>query len=164
MKTNSYSLMVLLLGFIVVLTTDRALRGDASNKLESSPELAAVIMADDKRVAAFKNPTKEALSAIFSDSLHYSHSNGVVDTKTSFTDVLISGKTKYLSMDYEKREFSFPSPGIALMTGSVRIRAATAGSKLDNVLSFLAVWRLENGQWRFLAWQSCRVPAADGKK
>jgi hypothetical protein len=25
-------------------------------------------------------------------------------------------------------------------------------------LSYLAVWRQEGGQWRFLAWQSCRMP------
>jgi len=30
---------------------------------------------------------------------------------------------------------------------------------MDSVLSFLAVWREENGKWRFLAWQSCKLPA-----
>jgi len=29
---------------------------------------------------------------------------------------------------------------------------------MDSVLSYLAVWREENGQWRFLAWQSCKLP------
>ena len=31
---------------------------------------------------------------------------------------------------------------------------------MDAVLSFLAVWREEKGQWRFLAWQSCKLPPA----
>jgi hypothetical protein len=109
-------------------------------------------------VAAFKKPTAEALEQIFSPDLHYAHSTGVVDTKPSFIDVLTSGKTNYVGIDYEDREFSFPATGIALMTGRVRIRAVTPDASLDNLLSFLAVWRLEEGRWRFLAWQSCRLP------
>jgi hypothetical protein len=31
---------------------------------------------------------------------------------------------------------------------------------MDGVLSFLAFWREEKGRWRFLAWQSCKLPAA----
>ena len=165
MKNKIFRSLIFLLGLVLGLaSTGLALSGQPSGKPENSPVLAAVTAADDRRVAAFKNPTKEALSAIFSDNLHYAHSNGVVDTKATFLDILTSGKTKYLAMDYEKRDFSFPAPGMALMTGRVRIRAATADSTLDNVLSFLAVWKLENGQWRFLAWQSCRLPATDGKK
>lgn len=128
------------------------------SRLEKSADLAAVIAADDARVAAFKKPTAEALDTIFSPDLHYAHSTGVVDTKSSFIDVLTSGKTKYVGIDYEDRDFSFPSPGIALMTGRVRIRAVTPEATLDNLLSYLAVWRLEDGRWRFLAWQSCRMP------
>jgi hypothetical protein len=127
------------------------------NRLEKPADLTAVIAADDARVAAFKKPTAEALEKIFSSDLHYAHSTGVVDTRPSFIDVLTSGKTKYVGIDYEDRDWSFPAPGIALMTGRVRIRAVTADAALDNLLSFLAVWRLEEGRWRFLAWQSCRM-------
>ena len=85
--------------------------------------------------------------------------NTTIDMITSFIDVLTSGRTKYLGIDYTKREFAFPAPGIALMTGRARIQAQSATGTMDNQLSFLAVWRLENGRWRFLAWQSCRLPA-----
>ena len=133
------------------------------NRLEKPGELAAVIAADEARVAAFKKPTAETLERIFSADLHYAHSTGVVDTKPSFIDVLTSGKTKYVGIDYEDREFSFPAPGIALMTGRVRVQAVTAEATLDNLLSFLAVWRLEEGRWRFLSWQSCRMTGAPAK-
>jgi hypothetical protein len=127
---------------------------------DAAAELAALAKADDDRVAAFKSPTAERLAAVFSDDLHYAHSTGVVDTKASFIDVLTSGRTKYLGIDYLKREFTLPAPGIALMTGRARIQTQSATGAMDNQLSFLAVWRLENGRWRFLAWQSCRLPAA----
>lgn len=124
-------------------------------------DLPALAAADDARVAAFKSADQEKLSAVLSDELHYAHSNGVVDSKTSLIETLAAGKTKYLSVDYEKRDFSLAAPGVALMTGRVRIQAATTGGEVDNVLSFLAVWRLEDGQWRFRAWQSCKLPPAE---
>lgn len=130
---------------------------------QANPQLAAVQLADDARVAAMKSPDREQLAAILSDALHYAHSSGTVDTKASFLDALTSGKTKYLGIDYETRDFAFPAPGIALMTGRARVQAATAQSTMDSVLSFLAVWREEKGQWRFLAWQSCKVPAPAAK-
>lgn len=118
----------------------------------------AVQSADDVRIAAMSSPKRDQLATIFSDDLRYAHSTGAVDTKTSFIDTLTSGKTKYLRFDYLEREFSFPAPDIALMTGRARIRAATAEGEMENALSFLAVWRKEKGQWRFLAWQSCKLP------
>ena len=115
--------------------------------------------ADAARVAAMKSPTADALNAIFSDDLRYAHSNGIVDTKASFLDVLTTGKTKYVGYDYDEQKFSFPAPGIALMTGKAHVKAVTAAGEMDAVLGFLAVWREENGKWRFLAWQSAKLPA-----
>lgn len=125
---------------------------------EENPQLAAVKAADKARVAAMQSPDHEKLSAIFSDELRYAHSNGVVDTKASFIDILTAGKTKYVSYDYEEQNFTFPAPGIALMSGRAHVKAATATGEMDSVLSFLAVWREEKGRWRFLAWQSCKLP------
>jgi hypothetical protein len=127
---------------------------------EDHPNLAAVTAADKVRIAAMQSPSQESLNAIFSDELRYAHSNGVVDTKTSFVDVLTAGKTKYVGYDYEERNFTFPAPGIALMSGRAHVKAVTAAGEMDGVLSFLAVWREENGHWRFLAWQSCKLPPA----
>jgi hypothetical protein len=47
---------------------------------------------------------------------------------------------------------------MALMTGRVHIKATSATGASDGVLSLLAVWREEKGHWRFLAWQSCKLP------
>lgn len=119
----------------------------------------AVTAADNARVSAMLHPEAAALGAALSDELRYAHSNGIVDTKASLIDTLLQGRTKYLSYDYEERKFSFPAPEIALMSGRAHIKAATASGEMDSVLSYLSVWRLEKGQWRFLAWQSCRLPA-----
>lgn len=130
----------------------------AFNLLAEDPKLAAVMAADEARVAAMKSPDRDKLTAIFSDDLRYAHSNGVVDTKAGFIDILVGGKTKYVGYDVVERTFTFPAPGIALMAGRSRVQAETATGKMDSVLSYLAVWREEGGQWRFLAWQSCKLP------
>lgn len=130
----------------------------AFNLQAEDAKLSAVTAADDARIAAMKSPDKDKLAAVFSDDLRYAHSNGVVDTKPGFIDILVSGKTKYAGYDIVERTFTFPAPGIALMAGRSRVQAESANGKMDSVLSYLAVWREENGQWRFLAWQSCKLP------
>jgi ketosteroid isomerase-like protein len=129
-----------------------------SLRADETGRQSAVRAADDARIAAMRTPDKTKLEAIFSDQLRYAHSNGVVDTKSSFVEILTSGETKYLGYDHLEREFSFPAPGIALMSGRARIQAESDKGKVDSVLSYLAVWREEGGQWKFLAWQSCRLP------
>lgn len=120
--------------------------------------VAKLTAADDERIAATRAGDRAKLTAIFSDELRYSHSNGNVDTKTTFVEALTSGRSKYVGIDYEDRKFTFPAPGIALMTGRARVQVESANGKMDAILAFLAVWREEQGQWRFLAWQSCKVP------
>ena len=132
-------------------------------RADETIEQSAVRAADDARIAAMRTPDKAALEAVFSDKLRYAHSNGVVDTKASFIEILTSGKSKYLGYDHLEREFTFPAPGIALMSGKARIQAESAKGKMDSVLSYLAVWKEEGGQWKFLAWQSCRFPVEEAK-
>jgi hypothetical protein len=151
MKKNLSILTVLVM---VSLCSGRAAEGTSASKVP----LVALQAADDARVSAMKSGHRETLQAIFSDELHYAHSTGDVDSKRSFIDKLTSGKTKYEVMDYEKRDFTLPAPGIALMTGRLHIRAVTGENATDSVLSFLAAWRLEKDEWRFLAWQSCKLP------
>lgn len=127
---------------------------------EDSPALVAVKAADKARVAAMQSGDRAKLDAVFSNELRYAHSNGIVDSKKSFIEILAAGKTKYVGYDYEEQNFTFPAPGIALMTGRAHIKAESEGKAMDAVLSFLAVWREEQGQWRFLAWQSCKLPPA----
>lgn len=122
--------------------------------------VATLTAADDSRIAAMKSPDAAKLAAVFSDELRYAHSSGTVDTKSSFIDILTTGKTKYVGYDHVERTFTFPAPGIALMTGRARIQANSAKGQMDSVLAYLAVWREENGQWKFLAWQSCKLPPA----
>ena len=124
------------------------------------PELARVHAANDARVAAMLAPTREKLEAVLSPDLHYAHSNGQIDTKASLIDSLLDGSAKYLKYVFHERNVTFPAPGIALMAGRFDVKAVVKGNAAESTISFLAVWRLEKGEWKFLAWQSCKVPPA----
>ena len=122
------------------------------------PRLTALKAADDERVAATMAGDNARLTAIFSDDLRYAHSSGAVDSKASYIDALTSGRTKYVTFEYQERNFTFPVPGIALMTGRTHVKVVKADGTTEMLLGFLAVWREEKGQWHFLAWQSAKLP------
>jgi hypothetical protein len=152
-------MQITLLRSISVLTLLLAFAARGADDARST----ALRAADDERVSAILAADPARLNAIFSDDLRYAHSSGAVDTKASYNDSIVSGKLKYLKMDYVSREFSFPAPGIALMTGTVNVKATNGGVDNDLRLSILAVWREEQGHWRFLAWQSAKVPPPAAK-
>ena len=127
-------------------------------RAEDDARVTALRAADDERVAAMIATDKTRLTGILSDDLRYAHSSGAVDTKESFIDALTTGRTKYVVYEPVERNFTFPAPTIALMTGRAHIQAQTATGTMDSVLGYLGVWREENGHWHFLAWQSCKLP------
>ena len=127
---------------------------------------AAWLLADDARVAAMISADPARLAATISDELLYVHSSGSTDTKASLTAALTSGRTKYNTIKYEQRDFREVVPGLVLMTGRGRFTLGKAAPFTELHLSFLAAYRLEQGVWRFIAWQSCRIPepAAGAKR
>jgi len=147
-----------------LLTSLLCLLATLTASAAENPELAILRAADDARVAAMKSVDRDKLAAQLSEDLHYAHSNGLVDTKASFIELITSGKAKYLRLDYESRDFTFPAPGIALMTGRFDVKAIMGETTTETKISFLGVWRQEAGRWKFLAWQTCKIPPATPAK
>jgi ketosteroid isomerase-like protein len=140
-----------------------ALAPAAATAATASASIVAVTAADDERCAATQAGDRAGLAASYSDDLHYAHSNGKIDTKASQIEGVINGPNIYEKFEYKDRTFVPAGPGVVLMKGRVLVhmKSKTTGQKLVNDLNYLAVWREENGKWRFLAWQSCRnVPPA----
>ena len=123
--------------------------------------IAAVRAADDERIAATQARDATRLAAIYSDALHYAHSSGKVDTKASQIKGIATGASKYEKFEHKERTFTPAGPGIVLMKGRVLIHMSGANGEVVNDLNYLAVWREEQGKWRFMAWQSCKNPAPE---
>jgi hypothetical protein len=130
----------------------------ATLPLQAADDPGEILAADDARIAAMLKPERAALDAAFADELHYAHSNGIIDTKARFLDSLLSGRTRYLAYEPGERSIRFPAPGIALMSGRTKLQVEIANGRMEATLGYLAVWRKEDGRWRFLAWQSARMP------
>lgn len=125
------------------------------------PVVAAVRAADDERVAATLAPEMNRLDAIFSDDLSYTHSNAKHDTKKSYMEALLSKRTVYTVYDYKERTFFVATPDIVIEKAHVLITSGTVEKQNPpNDLMIQAVWRKEGGKWRFLSWQSARIPPA----
>jgi hypothetical protein len=130
----------------------------ATSVAQKNDVTAAVVAADDERLAAMKAGDRTRLDAIFSDDLRYAHSSGLVDNKAAFMESLVSRKTVYENFEYKDRTVLPAAPGMALMSGRVLIKVRNGDQNLSVDLNYLSVWREEDGKWRFLAWQSCRNP------
>lgn len=154
--------MSLRLLFALVLclgTLQAANQPSAKAARADDPLTAALRAADDERVAAIMAADPARLNAIFSDALRYTHSNGDFDTKSTYIGKLVSGSTKYTTYQYTDRTFTSIAPNIALINGRVRvIGRSEATPDLNLYLGVLMVYRLEEGKWRFLAWQSAKLP------
>lgn len=153
MKALLRLLPLLVLAFVAVPRAQSAAAID--DKLS-----AALVAADDERQAATIAGDRARLDAIFSNELRYAHSSGKIDSKASYIESLVSHQTVYESFEYRERTFLPVAPGIVLMSGRVFVHAHNGEQKVALDLNYLAVWREENGHWRFLAWQSSRNPAA----
>ena len=152
-----------LLPLLALLLASLAGRAHAAAAKSDDPFQSALRAADDERVAAILSGDAKRLNAIFSDALSYTHSNGDFDTKSTYLGKLVSGSTKYTTYQYAgERKFTLLAPGIAMMNARVRIIGRSEATPDLNILtSVLALFREEQGKWRFLAWQSARLPLPD---
>ena len=138
--------------------------GAAVGRPPDDPRVTAVAAADDARIAAMVAADQKSLADLLSEELHYAHSNGTVDTKDTFVDLIKSGRTKYLAYRPIERAFAFPADGIAVATGRAAVTVENAAGRSDMTLAYLAVWRKEANNWRFLAWQSTRLSVGSPAK
>ena len=146
-----------LLGFLL-LATPLAHAAATLSAAEKNVVISDVTAADDERMAAMKTGDSTRLDAVLSDELRYAHSNGSVDNKASLVESLVTGKTAYEHFEYKDRTILPAAAGIALMSGRVLVKVRSGEQQLALDLNYLAVWREENGEWRFLSWQSSRNP------
>ena len=123
---------------------------------------AAVRAVDDERVAATVAADKVRLDHIYSDGLRYAHANGKIDDKAAHLEGMVQHVTVYEKIDYQTREFQPVAPGVMLMVGRAVIYSSNAKGRNQSDVNFLAVWREEQGRWRFLSWLASKNPPLDG--
>lgn len=114
--------------------------------------------ADEKKVAeavetlrtAMIDPTKDVLEKITSDALSYGHSSGKVDTKASFIDDLLTGKSDFVSINLADQTIKI-SDNVALVRHKLTGETLANGTKGAVNLYVLLVFQKQKGDWRLIA-------------
>jgi ketosteroid isomerase-like protein len=122
----------------------------------AEPE-AAVLAAQDKRVALTIAADVTALGAMMTDDLTYTHSSAIVDSKAEFLEAIRSGKYKYKSMTFEDRRVRFHGD-VAIVSGTTHVQVTSSGKDLDIRLRFTELYAKEAGAWKMALWHSARLP------
>jgi ketosteroid isomerase-like protein len=113
---------------------------------------------EDRRYAAMTAADLDALDELLSDDVLYAHSNASVDTKASYLELLRTESLVYHSLQHTT-EAVIRRPGVAIVSGTMSgaIRMHGADKTLNSRVA--AVWALDDGRWRLIAFQPTPVPA-----
>jgi ketosteroid isomerase-like protein len=118
----------------------------------------AILELEDKRFSAMIARDLAALEKLTHDQLLYTHSSGLTDTKASWLESIKAGKAKYKSVDCSERKVRFLGE-VALVNGKAAIEVDVDGKPRSLRLVFLNAWTRTPQGWKFVAWQSCPLPA-----
>jgi len=117
-----------------------------------------ILALEEQRCAAMAKNDIAALEGMFHDDLIYTHSSAVVDTRASYLEALKSGHTRYHSVQRSDEKVRLCGD-TALVTGRAIIDVTVKGEKKHLDTRFLDVWTKTPRGWKFVAWQSTKLPA-----
>lgn len=109
-----------------------------------------------KRRALLLAGDLDALSELCSDEMTYSHTNGMVDNKTSYFKSLRSG-ARYVQMDLSDVNIARYDTTVVI-TGLAQIAVESRNGRIAFRARFTDVWAKQQDRWRFVAWQTTRMP------
>ena len=148
MKTKRWAL--------AILGTVLAGWGGGTARAEDAEQ--AILAAHDKRIALTIAGDLAALSAMMTDDLTYTHSNGVEESKAEFLDGLKKGKYVYREITPRGRKIRVHGDA-AVVSGPCHVVIEPGGQRTEIDLYFTELYVKEAGQWRMALWQSTRLPA-----
>ena len=100
----------------------------------------------------------EALDALCASELSYSHSDGRVEDKATFLANATSGKSKFLSLEYQDTKIRVVGPAAIVRFHWVGEQAAVAdGKKSATNLHILMNWQKRGADWKLLSRASTKL-------
>jgi hypothetical protein len=118
----------------------------------------SLLAAEEARRLAMLAADVTALGTLLADTLAYTHSTGVTDSKQSYLQLLASG-----ALRYETLEFAEPRArlmGTAGLVSAVMYAVVRKGDvRRDIASSYLAVWEHTAAGWVLQTVQATALPA-----
>ena len=100
----------------------------------------------------------EALAALCAAELSYSHSDGRVEDKATFIANATSGKSKFLSLEYQDTKIRVVGPAAIVRFHWVGEQEAVAdGKKSSTNLHILMNWQKQAADWKLLSRASTKL-------
>ena len=112
---------------------------------------------EDRRYRAMVAADAAALDELLADSMIYTHSSSLVDTKASYLEGMRNGKWKYKKIDRPVEDIQVHG-SCAVVTGHVRIEVVVDGTPKSLNSRYLDVWLQGPKGWQMVAWQSTPIP------
>ena len=119
----------------------------------------AVLAAERRWTESLVKGDLAALDRLYADDLVYVHSGGNVESKTEFLDRVRKGGLKY-----QKVELVDPRVRVygqaAVVNGAFDVSVIVNGQPMNHRVIYTHVYAQQNGEWRLVAHQTTRAPAA----
>ena len=114
---------------------------------------------EQQRVDYLVTGKLDALAAMLSPTMTYTHSSAALDTKEQFLESLRSGRLVYRALKHSDVQVRFPTPDVAILNGLSDVTATNAGQTQQVSLRFTLVYVRKSGVWLMEAWHSARRQA-----
>jgi ketosteroid isomerase-like protein len=116
-----------------------------------------VLELEQRRWDAMIAKDTATLAELFADEMSYTHSNAMVDTKSSYLRAIEQRTFDYRAV--ERSDERVVAVGdLVLLTGRARVEVVAGGRQVDLDARYSVVWVRRDGRWRFLCWQSTSIP------
>lgn len=121
-------------------------------KAQSKEETEVANAAEQLRQAMVSGDSIK-LSNLVSDKLVYGHSSGHIDNKQEFVEKIVSGKSKFVTLNISEQTISI-SGNTAIVHQKFDATTADSGKPGEVHLLVLLVWQKQHHHWILLARQA----------
>jgi Domain of unknown function (DUF4440) len=149
MKTRRTRILVVLISIAATMSAPLFAKDDAREPLLRAAEAA--------RFQAQVDADAKVLAPLLDDRLEYVHSNGELDSKTSFVESLTTGRRDYVSTTFTIESLRIFGD-VAVIRGKAKVTVADNGQSKDLSLGYTDVWIWKDKRWQMTAWRSMRMP------
>jgi ketosteroid isomerase-like protein len=101
----------------------------------------------------------EALDALYTDEMFYTHSNAVRETKSSLLAQIRNQELRCSDLHHYPEDDVVIIGDTAIAAGQVTGTVYVNGIAIEQCNRALAVWTRNCGRWRLIAYQSTPIPA-----
>jgi hypothetical protein len=149
MTSRRTALLVAVISVATTMSAPSFAKDDARESLLRASEAT--------RFQAQVDADAKVLAPLLDGQLEYVHSNGELDSKTSFIESLTTGRRDYVSTTFTIESLRIFGD-VALIRGKAKVTVADNGQSKDLSLGYTDVWIWKDKRWQMTAWRSMRMP------